>query len=206
MECKYCDRVAKNNNSNKQHEIRCSLNPDKIRTSLGMSGKKGTNHFMKAAESGSPIPRMSKETKEKIRNFNLGRKASIKTRKKLSESRKRFLNLNPDKVPYVLNHSSNQSYPEKYFMECFLNVKNIKSQYRVKRYSLDFANPLTKRYVEIDGEQHYVDSRIVNHDKRRTICLYQLGWDVKRVRWKHFNNLTYDKKLLIVNDLIRFIQ
>lgn len=134
-----------------------------------------------------------------------GTPCSEETKQKLSDIRIKFLNENPDKVPYKLNHSSKQSYPEKYFTECFKDL-TIESEYRVIRYSLDFANPLTKRYVEIDGEQHYVDSRIVEHDIKRTLNLTELGWEAKRIRWKQFSKLKYEEKKLIVDDLIEFLK
>ena len=69
-------------------------------------------------------------------------------------------------VPYKRNHSSKISYPEKYFMEVFKELP-VRYNYQVSRYQLDFAIPEKKVYVEIDGEQHYVDKRIVEHDKKK---------------------------------------
>src|SRR3546814_4629172 len=48
-------------------------------------------------------------------------------------------------------------------------------------YSLDFAIIPSKIDLEIDGEQHYVDQRIVDSDKRRTEYLESLGWKTIRV-------------------------
>lgn len=41
------------------------------------------------------------------------RTLSEETKKKISKSRKKFLDENPHMVPYLLNHSSKMSYPEK---------------------------------------------------------------------------------------------
>lgn len=46
-------------------------------------------------------------------------KHSEETKRKISEIRKKFLLEHPDKVPYKLNHSSKQSYPEKFFENFF---------------------------------------------------------------------------------------
>ena len=48
-------------------------------------------------------------------------KHSDATKAKISAHRKMFLAENPDKVPYLLNHSSKNSYPEEYFAEVFSN-------------------------------------------------------------------------------------
>ena len=50
------------------------------------------------------------------------RKLSEETKKKISESRIKYLKENPDKIPYKLNHySKGESYPEKYFEEIVLS-------------------------------------------------------------------------------------
>ena len=111
--------------------------------------------------------------------------------------RKQYLLDNPEKVPYKLNHHSKQSYPEKYFREVFDNddlLKTAISEYRVKLYSLDFAFPDIKFYIEIDGEQHYTDSRIVEHDKKRNLELEKLGWKSIRIRWSEYNKKSLDEK------------
>ena len=130
---------------------------------------------------------------------------SAEHKQKISISRKKYLLENPDQVPYLLNHSSKQSYPEKYFSECF-NGLNIIEEFKVGLYSLDFANPTKFHYIEIDGEQHYVDKRILDHDVVRTQYLKKLGWKVKRIRWKNFSKLAFTAKEKIVEDLIAFIK
>lgn len=54
--------------------------------------------------------------------------------------------------------------------------------------------------MEIDGEQHYADKKIVEHDKRRCQTLLDLGWKGIRIRWAHFKRLTEeDKHTTILN-------
>lgn len=73
---------------------------------------------------------------------------------------KRFLERNPDKVPYLLNHSSRISYPERYFMFVFKKEKiDLEYHTQISRYQLDFCDLKQKKYVEIDGESHYVDKK-----------------------------------------------
>lgn len=118
-----------------------------------------------------------------------GRPHTLETKQKISNIRKQFLEEHPEKVPYLMNHSSNISYPERYFMECFKDVSNIVHQHPVYRYSLDFANIDEKIYLEIDGEQHYTDKRIVAHDVIRTQKLLDADWTGIRIRWSEFQKL-----------------
>lgn len=188
--CQYCEKSCKNKNSLSNHELRCSLNPNKRVFRTGMLGKKGRNQYMKAKDNGS-VYILSEESREKIRAASSARKHTDETKKILSEKRKQYLEKNPDKVPYVLNHSSKKSYPEQYFEDCFSNiVKDKEINYPVLRYHLDFANPSKKIYLEIDGEQHYVDKKIIEHDKKRTEKLANLGWNVLRIRWAEFKKLS----------------
>ncbi len=191
--CQYCSKECKNSNSHKNHESRCPKNADRTYVN-GKLGKKGRNHWMKAKDDGIPYL-ISDETRAKFRKSSAGRVHTEETKRKLSEIRKKFIEENPDKVPYLLNHSSNISYPEQYFMECFKDIKeNIEFQYKIFRYSLDFANPKEKLYLEIDGDQHYLDKRIVEHDIRRTQKLKDAGWSGVRLRWSEFKKLNEDQK------------
>lgn len=129
-------------------------------------------------------------------------KHSEETKKKISEARKKFLLEHPDKVPYKLNHSSKQSYPEKFF-ENFLNENSIKfsKEYYACGYWLDFCFN-EKYYIEVDGEQHYVDQRIVKHDIERTKKLSENGFIlIQRIRWSSFQKLSRDEKDKYLKDL-----
>jgi hypothetical protein len=68
LHCQHCQQERKNENSLRQHEIRCSSNPNAIpiSPSFGVRGKKGTNQFTKARNLGLPIPKISNATKEKM--------------------------------------------------------------------------------------------------------------------------------------------
>ena len=83
------------------------------------------------------------------------------TKKKISNARKKYLTDHPEKVPYLLNHSSKgDSYPEKYF-EDILSKSELKYEryYRIGLYELDFAFLDKKIDLEIDGNQHEEDER-----------------------------------------------
>jgi very-short-patch-repair endonuclease len=159
---------------------------------------KGTNQYTKARENNLPKPTVSAETRKKISISSLKRKHTPESRLKISNARIKFLQENPDKVPYLLNHSSNgPSYAEQYWKTVLDNAGICyQEQYRVGLYSLDFVILDKKINIEIDGDQHYLDKRIVESDKRRTAFLEKKGWTVVRVRWSTFCKLK-DKETFI---------
>lgn len=115
-----------------------------------------------------------------------GKPKSIEQRAKISASMKKFYKEHPELVPYKLHHSSKESYPEKYFNELFIkeNINGFKRDYYVDGYYLDYAFIDKKVDVEIDGSQHYVDPKIIEHDKIRTQRLESLGWKTFRIDWR----------------------
>ena len=156
----------------------------------------------------------SESVKEKYRRGewvhpNKGKHHSEETKKKISESRKSYLRQHPDKVPYLLNHHRNgPSYPERYF-KFILDINKIKFEmdYSCIGYFLDFAFPRAKIYFEVDGDQHYLDKRIVEHDIERTRNLEENGWKcIRRIRWSHFRNLSYEQRKYYISDMIEEIR
>lgn len=170
-----------------------------------MAAKKGTtarNQYSKSIELGLPRPEISPETRKKLSESNKRRgPVSDITKERISQSRIKFLRENPDKVPYRLNHySKGRSYPESYWKD-ILDSKNIAyiEQYQIGPYQLDFAIILSefeKIDFEIDGEQHYLDKRIIASDIRRTEYLENLGWKILRVRWSEYQKLV-DKRSFV---------
>lgn len=134
-------------------------------------------------------------------------KCSDVTRKKLSEIRKKYLEEHPDKVPYLLNHhSKGDSYPEKYFKEVFEIEKiDLKHHLQIGIYQLDFYNLESKIDIEIDGDQHYVDKRIIESDIRRTKFLECKGWKVFRVKWSEYQKLAFEDKKLIIDKIRKLV-
>lgn len=126
-------------------------------------------------------------------------------RKKISESRKRYLEEHPDQAPYKLNHKSKgESYPEKYFRE-WLEKENIsfKQEYHFGVYSFDF---LINDFIdlEIDGSQHYADARIRKSDEKRDKRAKGNGFVVYRINWSSYQQLEDKEKFLL--ELKQFIE
>ena len=106
---------------------------------------------------------------------------------------------NPDKIPYLLNHSSKISYPEQYFIELF-DFENINLQYhkQVGLYQLDFYNEDKKLYLEIDGEQHY-QKKSIERDEKRTQNLATKGWKlIMRIRWAEWKTYSEIEKKTVI--------
>lgn len=116
------------------------------------------------------------------------RKLSDETKKKISLARKKFLKENPDKVPYLLNHSSKETYPEQRFKEILNNIGLVGwiQHYQHSIYQYDFAFPEVKLDVEIDGSTHTLPS-VIAKDIERDKFSRDKGWEVLRFTASELN-------------------
>lgn len=179
--CKYCGKEFEQGVQLGGHTRLCKKNP-----------KYNENHYKCCVE----------------HNGQRGTKHSDEQKKLISESRKKYLKEHPEKVPYVLNHhSKGDSYPERYFKHIFqLNNYEYKQNYYQSGYFLDFAWPDRKIYIEVDGEQHYLDNRIIEHDKIRTEKLLNEGWVcINRIRWSKYQKMTKDEKIKYIKQLFEIL-
>lgn len=108
-------------------------------------------------------------------------KHTDETKQKISQIRLNFLEKNPDKVPYLTNHSSKKSYPEQIFENALIssNLTGWKYSYRNGIYQYDFAFPEIKLDVEIDGNTHLTE-KVKLIDSRRDEWSKSQGWTVLR--------------------------
>ena len=113
----------------------------------------------------------------------------------------------PELVPYILHHSSKISYPEKYFDELFAkeDITGYKRNYYVNGYYLDYAFIDKKIDFEVDSSQHYVDPKIVEHDKVRTSHLESLGWKTFRIDWRIWQKMSFSQKHQKIEELKQII-
>jgi very-short-patch-repair endonuclease len=128
-------------------------------------------------------------------------------KKKISESRIKYLKENPDKVPYKLNHySKGYSYPEKYFEDIFNKYGLIyEKQLQISIYTLDFAIIDKGINIEIDGDQHYLDEVVIKSNKKRDIFLTENNWNVIRIRWSDYKKMKYVDKKDYIENLVNYI-
>lgn len=208
--CQYCGKECKNKNSLAQHERLCKFNPNKQESSFikynNDKTAKHSNRFIKAKEEGRIIE-VSQETRDKISKAFKGKKHSQETKNKISQSYKSFLENHPDKIGWIINHSSKKSYAEKYFEEVFKNENiNLKYHKQIGRYELDFYNEDLMKYIEIDGHQHTDSEYMIQHDKDRDLYLENLGWKGMRIRWSEYKKLNIEERKNIIYDIKLFIQ
>lgn len=208
--CQFCGKLCIGKNSLVQHEIRCKENPNKIDYVSGFkiyneSGKGPWNKGL-TKETDERLAKACKTLSEgyksgRIKPSNIGIALSEEQKQKISKSRKKYLEEHPDQVPYLLNHSSEISAPEQYFINLFEN-ENIPLSFhkQISVYQLDFYNDDKMFYLEIDGEQHYQEKSI-ERDKIRDEYLKNLGWRGMRIRWSTWQKLDRNEKELIIKSI-----
>jgi len=175
FKCEYCNNIFKNGQSLGGHKINCKINP------------KYTELLNNKIYVGKKLK---------------GKKLSDETKDKISKSRIKYLKENPDKVPYLLNHSSKISYPEQTMIK-YLNEYNIEGwihQMQFSIYQLDFSFPEYKLCVEIDGSTHEQE-KVKQIDKRRDLYLEEQGWKTIRITAKEIKNNVFNCINLILNSL-----
>jgi len=150
----------------------------------------------------------SKSDANKIASIKFPKKLTEETKKKISESRKKYLKEHPDQVPYLLNHfSKGESYPERYF-QIILQKSNLSYEryLQISYYNLDFAFIEKGIDLEIDGDQHYLDQKIVESNKERDIFLKNKGWSIIRISWSEYRRMKNEERRDYIKNLIDYIK
>jgi len=95
VSCKFCNKICKNSNSQRNHSRLCKFNPNKQSTffetnsnDLRIKNKVHKNQYIKAKELGLPKPQISEETREKLRQNlkNIDKNILKKRNEKTSET------------------------------------------------------------------------------------------------------------------------
>lgn len=203
LTCQFCGKEYKNRNSLCTHERQCKENPNRQESAFVRYNKEKGHAWNKGLtkETDDRVAKQAKTLSESIKG-KPGHKHTEASKQKISTARKRYLSEHPDRVPYLINHSSKISYPEQYFIDLFV-AEHIDLKYHLQfsKYELDFYNEEKKIDVEIDGEQHYLDKRIYQSDRDRDKFMSDNGWTVKRIRWSDYKKLTIEEKSKIINDI-----
>ena len=165
-----------------------------------------TSYLISKAIQDEKLKIRSKSVANKIANIKNPRKLSEETKNKISDARKKYLQKNPDKVPYLLNHySKGPSYPENYFDEIFNGKFEYEKYYQVGIYQIDFAIINKGIAIEVDGNQHYLDNKIVESDKRKNEYLTNNNWEIIRIKWSDYQKLIRKEKEDYIKNLIDYI-
>lgn len=200
MNCKFCNKICKNDNSLRNHERLCKNNSSRqlsyfcthkdVIAEMKKSGEiEFSNQYTKAKKLGLPKPELSLETKKKksetTTKNNLNRSSEVKN--KISVSMKKA---HEEGRAWNIGKSrwnNCPSYPEIFFMQVIeneFNNKNYVREYAIGKYSLDFAWINEKKCIEIDGEQHERFTEYKERDSKKDKLLIENGWKLLRVKWK----------------------
>jgi very-short-patch-repair endonuclease/DNA-directed RNA polymerase subunit RPC12/RpoP len=96
------------------------------------------------------------------------------------------------------------SYPEIFFMKLVEdNINNLDYLYNypIYGYFLDFAWVKLKKYIEIDGSQHYANQGVIDRDIKRDKLICSNGWKVLRIKWIDLRNDS-DKYIDLIRNFI----
>lgn len=131
-----------------------------------------------------------------------GKHISDEVKLKISNSRKLYIEQHPENSTWI---NKQHSYAERYF-EYIFKKENIQLKHHkmIGRYELDFYNEQNKKYVEIDGEQHYTESGL-KHDEIRTKYLFNLGLDGMRIRWSQYCKMNINERKEVIEKIKKFI-
>lgn len=172
MKCSFCDRSFSRASRTKFHQNYCPVNPNRVRKE---------NQYSVAKRQGKTF-RMSEESRRKMAQFGSTNSSSRESvRRKISESQIKYLKDHPDRVPYLLNHSSKRSYPELVFENALKSagISGWVSHYRNSVYQYDFAFLDEKIDVEIDGATHKTE-KVRKIDAKRDDFSKTQSWRVVR--------------------------
>lgn len=177
--CRFCGSERKNGNSLRNHERLCKENPNRQQSALMKYNVLRLNKGHKGHNQFTKAKELGISLESKCK----GRLGTFTGKHHSEETKKKISETQKKNVAngrmfgYKLNHSSKVSFPEK------------------------------KVYIEIDGEQHYNDPKIIEHDKERTEKLNSLGWKcLKRVRWSSFQKFSQEEKENYCKNLINELQ
>lgn len=185
MECKFCRKLCKNNNSLRNHQRLCKYNPNKqilvsnfieYNSRKKELGIKGFNQFTKAKELGLPKPIVSEQTRLKISKSSKGRKYSAEQRYNKSIAMKKAVETHHDSYTKnnVVGRVRNIEYKGvklkgswEVLVAQWLDNNNVKWEYETKyfeyewngirRYYPDFYLPELGLYVEVKGYERERD-------------------------------------------------
>ena len=128
------------------------------------------------------------------------KKHSNETKKKLSESRIKYLIENPDKHPWK-NNDKFRSIPCEILKDILRkNGFKFKEEWNPipnRFYSTDIAFPLYKICIEVNGEQHYNRSgSLKKYYRDRHNLIKNNGWEIIEIHYLKVYDIKYIDKLI----------
>ena len=203
LNCKFCNKECKNNNSLRNHERLCKQNPNRQYTYFSSEDfkkhKDTRNQFQRARDAGLPDPIVSEETKKKISKYSSsrstewhkenGKRVSATIRKKVLEGT--WHTSLAKNMHYTYKNVDLHGKWELAFAK-FLDKHNIiwercKESFAYifedieRRYTPDFYLPETNEYIEIKGYKIKKDEAKWSQFPKDKILTVYLKKDLKEL-------------------------
>ena len=198
--CDFCHKICKNKNSYSNHKRLCKNNPNRQHTWLEenplkgrpLKGHVGTNQFIKARQLNKPIPKVSEETRKKLSVAQTGRVHSEETKRKISESVKRAVLLNPES--YSSNNVSGRVKMYEYNGMKFKGKWELLVAEKLFNENIKYTNIVSPIDYEWNGSIHkyFPDFYLEEYDLYIEVKGYQRDRDV--AKWNSLDNLLVFKK------------
>ena len=191
MNCVYCDKTCKNTNSLRQHEIRCSKNPNKIQFHCpSRKGQKGGNKYTKAAKLGLDKPIISEETRKRLSESSKMQNQfrwTPEARQKFSDVMKAVVRNNPDS--YSKNNVSGRVKMYTFEGQTFKGKWELLVAKCLSSVKIEYTNDVSPFEYEWEGNKHlyFPDFYLPSLDLYIEVKGYERERD--RCKWKSVHNL-----------------
>lgn len=185
---RWCDKNPKRNSYKTNPASVAAMNAAKLKSGI-------TNQFTKAAVTGCEIPT------SKLKGTVIeGRPHSDETKRKISESRTRYLSENPDKHPWKTNNKFT-SKPCEHLKKTLRNVGYVfEEEFKVlpnRHFSVDIAFVDKKIGIEINGNQHYdASGNLLPYYQNRHDLIVDTGWTLHEVHYSKSYDIVYISNLI----------
>ena len=200
MECVYCKKTCKNDNSLRNHQRLCKLNPNRQilvsnfikwneKVSKGLA--KGSNQHIKAKESGTIVV-VSEETRQKISKKSKGRKLTPEQIERHRIAMKRAVLQNPNS--YTANNVSGRTPIIEYNGFKLKGTWELETAKWLDKNNIKWTNIIDGFEYDWNGSKHlyYPDFYLTEIDYYIEVKGYERERD--RAKWKVVNNLIIIKK------------
>lgn len=202
MECKYCSKLCKNDNSLRNHQRLCKLNPNRqiLPSNLNLNGwrervsmglVKVSNQYTKAKERGEVVI-VSEETKRKIGNAVRGRQIPVEELERRKIAMRKAVLENPDS--YTANNVSGRTPIIMYNGFKLKGTWELETAKWLDRQNIKWTNILNGFDYEWQGSTHiyYPDFYLTEYDRYIEVKGYERERD--RAKWKVVKDLIVLKK------------
>lgn len=202
MECKYCNKLCKNDNSLRNHQRLCKLNPNKQvlvsnlieynqKVKMGVVDKQATNQHTKAKLDGG-VYVVSEETRSKLSKAGKGRTLTPEQIERRKIAMRKAVLENPNS--YTANNVSGRTPIIMYNGFKLKGTWELETAKWLDRQNIKWTNILKGFDYEWQGSTHiyYPDFYLTEYDRYIEVKGYERERD--RAKWKVVKDLIVLKK------------